>query len=117
MEEKILTQGGIYLAKLNPAKVHEVGKVRPVIVLNAQKILDMSPPVIFICPLSSKSHSNFANIHLELEPRDNLEVRSFALIEHCRAVGTLRIVYPRIANISNDELSIIISRLNNLLGM
>lgn len=57
MEEKIiLTRGGIYLAKLNPAKLSEVGKVRPVIILNCQKILDSQPPIVFICPLSSKSY-------------------------------------------------------------
>lgn len=30
-----LTRGGIYLAKLNPAKKDEVGKIRPVVVLNS----------------------------------------------------------------------------------
>ena len=116
VEEKILIRGGIYLAKLNPAKTSEVGKVRPVIILNAQKILDMSPPVIFVCPLSSKSHSDFGSIHLRLKPRDNLEVESFALIEHCRAIGITRIIYPGIANVTNMELSSIITRLNDLLG-
>ncbi|MEA0971658.1 hypothetical protein Megvenef_01642 [Candidatus Megaera venefica] len=32
---EILTRAGIYLAKLNPAKDVEIGKVRPVIILNS----------------------------------------------------------------------------------
>ena len=115
MEEKNLTQGGIYLAKLNPAKISEVGKVRPVIILTSQRILDISPPVIFICPLSSKSHSDFGNIHLRLKARDHLEVESFALIEHCRAIGITRIIPSQIACVSNIELKNIIFRLNSLL--
>ena len=49
---EILTRGGVYLGKLNPAKHNEIGKVRPVIILNSQLILDSMPPIIFICPLS-----------------------------------------------------------------
>jgi mRNA interferase MazF len=115
VDGKILVRGGIYLAKLNPAKTFEVGKVRPVIILNAQKILDISPPIVFVCPLSSKSHSNFASIHLKIAPRGNLEVESFALVEHCRGIGIARIIFPQIANLSEIELTDIISRLNNLL--
>ena len=118
VEEKIiLTRGGVYLAKLNPTKISEVGKVRPVIILNAQNILDSIPPVVFICPLSSKSQSNFSHIHLKLFPRDNLEVESFALAEHCRSISLVRIIHPRIAQITEHELSVIFSRLQLLLDI
>jgi len=40
---EILTRGGVYLGKLNPAKHAEIGKVRPVIILNSQLILDSAP--------------------------------------------------------------------------
>jgi mRNA-degrading endonuclease toxin of MazEF toxin-antitoxin module len=35
-----LIQGGIHLAKLDPAKPSEVGKLRPVILLTGQFMLD-----------------------------------------------------------------------------
>ncbi len=28
-QKEILTRGGIYLARLDPAKINEVGKIRP----------------------------------------------------------------------------------------
>ncbi|PCJ22924.1 MAG: MazF family transcriptional regulator [Rickettsiales bacterium] len=116
-KEIILTRGGIYLAKLNPAKTSEPGKIRPVILLNSEDILDSVPPVVFICPLSSKSESNFSNIHLKLLPRDNLEVTSFALIEHCRSVSLTRIIHPRIAQVTKCELSSVFSRLKLILDI
>ncbi len=64
---EILTRGGVYLGKLNPAKHDEIGKVRPVIILNSQLILDSMPPIIFICPLSSQSQKEFSNLHYELD--------------------------------------------------
>lgn len=116
-KEVVLTRGGIYLAKLNPARASEIGKVRPVVVLNAQAILDATPPVTFICPLSSKSQSQFGNIHFKLVPRDNLGVESFALVEHCRAISSSRFIHPRLAQISEEELLAILSRIGNLIGL
>lgn len=113
--KELLTQGGIYLARLDPSKALEVGKIRPVVVMNSQIILDSMPAIVFICPLSSQSHPKFANLHLELIPRDDLKVTSYALVEHCRAIAITRIIYPRIAQITNQELSSIIHYLNQLI--
>ena len=40
---EILTRGGVYLGKLNPAKHAEIGKVRPVIILNLP-LMQISEP-------------------------------------------------------------------------
>lgn len=116
-QEEILTQGGIYLARLDPAKAAEVGKIRPVMVLNAQAILDIIPPTVFICPLSSQSKPEFSSLHVKLTPRDNLKVRSYALVEHCRSITIRRIVYPRLAQLTSSELRIILHRLQRLVGL
>ena len=107
----------LFRSKLNPAKHAEVGKVRPVIILNSQLILDSMPPIIFICPLSSQSQKEFRNLHYELNPRDNLRAKSYALIEHCRAISINRIVYPRIGQLSKSELDNILNRLQRLVGL
>lgn len=117
MVEEAITRGAIYLAKLNPSKESEVGKVRPVVVLNSQVILDVMPPVIFICPLSSKSHVAFENLHVKIVARDGLEIDSFALVEHCRSISMSRLIYPRISQVSSAELEMIILRLQRLVGV
>ena len=111
---EILTRGGVYLGKLNPAKHAETGKVS---ILNSQLILDSMPPIIFICPLSSQSQKEFSNLHYELSPRDNLRAKSYALIEHCRSISLNRIVYPRIGQLSKSELDNILNRLQRLVGL
>lgn len=116
-KEEILTQGGIYLARLDPSKAAEVGKIRPVAILNAQMFLDMIPPTIFICPLSRQSKPQFSSLHVELLPRDNLEVTSYALVDHCRSVSIRRIIYPRLAQLTLTEIALIAHRLQRLMGM
>ncbi|HEX4044067.1 MAG TPA: type II toxin-antitoxin system PemK/MazF family toxin [Gammaproteobacteria bacterium] len=113
-QREILTRGGIYLAKLSSAKAAEVEKVRPIVILNAQEILDILPPVIFICPLSSQSYPAFNSLHVKLSPRDNLKAISYALVEHCRAISINRMTYPRIAQLTHAELLIILHRLQQL---
>ena len=116
-QEVILTQGGVYIAKLDPAKAAEVGKIRPVVVLNAQAILDVIPPTVFICPLSSQSQPEFSSLHVKLPPRDNLKATSYALVEHCRSITIRRIVYPRLAQLTAAELRVILHRLQKLIDL
>jgi mRNA interferase MazF len=117
VEQEVLTQGGIYLARLDPAKAAEVGKIRPVIILNAQAILDILPPTIFVCPLSSQSQPEFSNLHVKLSPRDNLKAISYALVEHCRSITIRRIIYPRLGQLTSPELLLILRRLQRLVGL
>ena len=65
-----LTRGGVYLARLDPAKGAEVGKLRPVVVLTDQSLLDVSPPHVFVCPLSGRSDPDYQALHLMLPARD-----------------------------------------------
>ncbi len=116
-KNEILTQGGIYLAKLDPAKVAEVGKIRPIIILSTKAILDIIPPTVFVCPLSSKSAPEFSSLHVKLSPRDNLKAISYALVEHCRSITIRRILYPRLAQLTSSELHVIIHRLQRLVGL
>ena len=110
-----LTRGGIYLAKLGPAKKSEIGKIRPVIILTAQRILDVLPPLLFVCPLSSKSQPYYANLHIKIIPRDKLLLTSYALVEHCRSITTSRLDHSRLAQLKLDEIDLILHQLQKLI--
>lgn len=113
----VLQRGGIYLARLDPAKGAEIGKLRPVVALTAQRILDVDPPVVFVCPLSSQSFTAFETLHVVLEPRDRLLKRSYALVEHCRSISRHRLQPDRIAMLSAREIAQVLHRLQRLLGL
>ena len=111
-----LTRGGVYLARLDPAKGAEVGKLRPVVMLTDQILLDVKPAHVFICPLSGRSNPDYQALHLALPARDNLKVESYALVEHCRAVSIRRLQSERLARLEVDELNEIVRRLHRLVG-
>lgn len=114
--ERPLTRGGIYLARLDPSLGAEVGKLRPVVILTAQALLDVDPPVLFICPLSSQSDPAYEPLHLAVPARDSLRQQSYALAEHCRAVSRRRIRSDRLAILTPGEIDQILHRLHRLIG-
>ena len=117
--EKIvpLTQGGVYLARLDPSKHAEVGKIRPVVILMGQFILDVQPLSVLVCPLSSQSYDGCLYLHVHLPARDNLQKESYALVEHCRSISVKRLIEPRLAQLNPDELALIFSRLRHMCNM
>lgn len=116
-KNNILTRGGIYLAKLDPTKGAEVGKIRPIAILTSQSILDIDPPTLFICPISSQSQPEFSSLHVSLPSRDNLKIDSYALVEHCRSISLRRIIFPRLAQLTSAEIRLILNRLQRLVGL
>ena len=93
-----------------------MGKLRPVVVLTDQALLDIGPPQIFVCPLSSRSDRAYQALHVFLPARDNLRVCSYALVEHCRSISIRRLQSDRLALLDSGEVKEILHRLLRLLG-
>ncbi len=110
-------RGGIYLARLDPVKGAEAGKLRPIIILMAQILLDVKPPQVFVIPLSSQSQQEFQALHVALESRDNLNVKSFALIEHSRSISIRRIQSEKLAQLHEHEIKLVTHRLKRLIDL
>ena len=110
-----LSRGGIYLARLDPVKGAEAGKLRPVLILSAQELLDAMPPIVFICPLSSRSDPAYEALHVALPPRAQLERPSWALVEHCRAISTRRLRPHQLATADPQETKEVLRRLGRML--
>ncbi len=113
----MLTQGGVYLARLDPSKHAEIGKIRPVVVLMGQFVLDVQPASVLVCPLSSQSYPGCAQLHVALPPRDSLQKDSYALVEHCRSISVKRLIEPRLAQLTMNELGLIFIRLRHMCNM
>ena len=109
-EKPVSTTGGW------SGKGAEVGKLRLVIVLTDQTLLGVSLPHVFVCPLSGRSEAEYQALHVLLPARDSLKVKSYALVEHCRAISTRRLQSERLAKLEIDEMNEIIRRLQRLFG-
>jgi mRNA interferase MazF len=102
-------RGDIITVNLNPKKGHEVGKIRPAVIISnndENEILD----TVILMPLSTDLIDNIEPYRMRLDQRDNLKQDSDVLINQVRTLSKLRIK-EKIATITDNEYENIIKYL------
>lgn len=108
-----ILRGNIYWADLNPVIGSEQGGLRPVLVLSHNVFNERSGTVIAVALTSQPQRAGFP-LTLELEEK-NLPKKSWVKISQIRTLSVKRIG-KKIAAVSDEELSIIIEGLNEIIG-
>lgn len=101
---RIVERGGIYLANLNPNKGQEPGKVRPVIVIQADALNDVDHPTVIVVPLTSRLLSGAYPLRCLIKARGALDCDSDALCDQLRAISRQRISSEKIAALTQQEM-------------
>jgi len=102
-------RGDIVTVNLNPKKGHEVGKIRPAVVLSdddENRILD----TIILLPLSTSLIDDMEPYRMRILKRDNLKQDSDILINQIRTLSKQRIG-EKIAKVTNEEYTKIVDLL------
>jgi len=97
-------KGEIYLAKLNPKKGNEVGKIRPILIYQTNLLNDCQHPTTIILPLSTILIDNTYPLRYRINKRDKLEKDSDILCDQIRALDNQRIIPNLIATLSYKEI-------------
>lgn len=93
MPQKIeYKHGAVMLANLNPNKGKEPGKIRPVLVLQNQELLNISHPTTIIIPFSTKLIDDAEPLRIRVEASGNLKQDSDLLIDQLRAISNQRLI-------------------------
>ncbi|MBU2499391.1 MAG: type II toxin-antitoxin system PemK/MazF family toxin [Proteobacteria bacterium] len=108
-----ILRGDIYWADLNPVIGSEQGGLRPVLILSHNVFNERSGTVIAVAITSQPQRAGFP---LTLELTDSkLPKRSWVKISQIRTLSVKRIG-KKIANATEEELSVIIEGLNEIIG-
>jgi mRNA interferase MazF len=97
-------KGEIYLAKLNPKKGNEVGKIRPVLIYQTDLLNDCKHPTTIILPISTVLIDDAYPLRYRISKRDNLEKDSDILCDQIRALDNQRIIPELLTTLSYKEL-------------
>lgn len=85
-------RGEIWLANLNPGRGTEPGKIRPVLIIQCQDLLDVSHPSTLVIPLTTNLIDNAEPLRLRIMSEGQLEKDSDLLIDQVRAIDNQRLV-------------------------
>ena len=94
----------IYLARLNPRKGNEVGKVRPVLIFQTNMLNDIEHPTTIVIPLSTYLIDDAYPLRYRVSKRELLEQESDLLCDQIRAIDNQRIISKKFAELSFEEL-------------
>ncbi|MBA8667549.1 type II toxin-antitoxin system PemK/MazF family toxin [Holosporaceae bacterium 'Namur'] len=115
MTNTIFTQGDIWLASLNPQQKSEPGKIRPVLIIQNQYLLDANHSTTIVVPLTTNLIDDAEPLRIRIKAEDKLEKNSDLLIDQVRAIDNSRFIGSPLLNIGLNKLNYVIEALHQLI--
>jgi mRNA interferase MazF len=85
-------RGEIWLANLNPGRPTEPGRTRPVLILQAQALLDADHPSTLVIPLTTNLIDDAEPLRIRIPACGNLSQDSDLLIDQLQAIDNRRLI-------------------------
>jgi mRNA interferase MazF len=85
-------RGEVWLADLNPRRGTEPGKTRPVLIVQAQALLDANHPSTLVIPLTTNLIDDAEPLRIRLSLQSSLRRASDLLVDQLRAIDNRRLV-------------------------
>jgi mRNA interferase MazF len=98
-------RGEIWLANLNPRRGTELGKMRPVLIVQSQALLDAEHPSTLIIPLTTNLIENTEPLRVRVPASDQLRQDSDLLIDQLRAIDNRRLIEGPLTHLSTRLLA------------
>ena len=96
--------GEVWLANLNPGRGTEPGKMRPVLIVQGQALLDAEHPSTLIVPLTTSLIDDAEPLRLRVQARERLDHDSDLLIDQLRAIDNRRLSAGPLARLSSTDM-------------
>ncbi|MGH8162669.1 MAG: type II toxin-antitoxin system PemK/MazF family toxin [Gammaproteobacteria bacterium] len=100
------------MANLNPQRGTEPGKVRPVLIVQSQVLLDAEHPSTLIVPLTTRLVDDAEPLRLRINARADLDTDSDLLLDQLRAIDNNRLVRGPLSQLSGE----LVKRVNEALA-
>jgi mRNA interferase MazF len=114
---EMMRRGEIWTANLNPNKGSEIGKVRPVLILQDDGMIASGLATILVTPLTSQFRPIFAPLRVKITARNRLTQDCFVMIEHIRALDRSRFGEGPLATLTAEEMATVEKSLRGVMGM
>ncbi|MBD9360540.1 type II toxin-antitoxin system PemK/MazF family toxin [Methylomonas sp. EbB] len=113
----MMKRGEVWTANLNPNKGAEIGKIRPVLVLQDDTIITGGLPTIVVVPLTSQFRPNLAPLRIPIAPQGRLKAASYVMAEQLRAIDRSRFGEGPLATVTAEELAAVEKSLRGVMGL
>ena len=112
-----MRRGEIWLGNLNPNRGAEVGKVRPVLIVQADFLIAQGEPTIIVLPLTTQVRASKEPLHVTIPARDQLEETCQVMPEQPRTLDRKRLIEGPLTRLTKQELENVERSLMAVLGL
>ena len=109
--------GEIWLANLNPGRGSEPGKIRPVLILQNQALLDADHPSTLIIPLTTNLVENTEPLRIRIAAAEKLQQDSDLLIDQLRAIDNNRLIEGPLYLLDASKMETVYQAISEVLGL
>jgi mRNA interferase MazF len=107
----------IWLANLNPGRGTEPGKVRPVLILQNQALLDADHPSTLVVPLTTNLTDDAEPLRLRVVAEGELEKDSDLLVDQLRAIDNKRLIGGPLLRLGDEAMKLVYAAVTEVLGI
>lgn len=100
-----MRRGEIWVGNLNPNRGSEIGKIRPVLILQADFLTEQGEPTIVVLPLTTQVRKAKEPLHVTVPARHRLLQTCQVIPEQPRTLDRSRLADGPLTRLTPQELS------------
>ncbi len=112
-----MKRGEIWIANLFPQRGREVGKIRPVLVMQSDVLTGQGLDTVVVLPISSQARAQTQTLRISVPTRGRLARDSYIMVEKIRALDRNRFGEGPLATLTDEEMARVERSLLVVLGM
>jgi mRNA interferase MazF len=113
----MMRRGQVWLANLNPTRGHEIGKIRPVLIVQEDALDAAVTPVVVCLPLTTRVYPGLSRWRISLPVRDRLLRPSQIITDQPRTLDRQRIGDGPLTTLTDAEMHAVEQGLRAVLGL
>lgn len=112
-----MKRGEIWVGNLNPSRGREIGKIRPVLIIQADELTQTGTPMVVVLPLTTQVYPGFKRWRISLPARERLQKPCQIIIDQPRALDRDRFGEGPLATLIAEEMAAVEKSLRAVMGM
>lgn len=112
-----MRRGEIWVANLNPNRGQEIGKIRPVVVIQDESLLETALPTILVLPLTAQPRPEYEPLRVTIRAREKLRQDCQVMVDQVRTLDRRRIGEGPLTQLTDLEMAAVERALAGVLGL
>jgi mRNA interferase MazF len=99
-----MRRGEIWVGNLNPNRGSEIGKIRPVLILQADFLIEQGEPTVVVLPLTTQVRKSKEPLHVTIPARERLSHTCQVMPEQPRTLDRTRLADGPLTKLTPEEM-------------